>query len=171
VLTCDGSRITTRLAELMRIGSGQEMHWRQDDLSGILDHQLQTPLMCDLRPDPGQLVRLREISSFAGAPPLNTFTDLLNHPSPPLWLVKLAKNFAKNLDGQTEHALPEEIASTMYLAAIALALVRLGERITALNDAGLIEGFKWVARQRWMPEGILALIREAIVQLTVKSSV
>src|SRR6202034_1517756 len=83
---------------LMGYGNGDPVGWSAVDLPDILAHQLRTPLLCDLKADPGQLLELLQLSKTNGGAPLNTFEDLLAHPKPPLWLLCLAKDFGKESD-------------------------------------------------------------------------
>lgn len=53
-----------------------------------------------------------------------SFGDLLSHPNPPEELLKATKDFAKTCRLGPHKTLPPEIASALYYASIAAALVR-----------------------------------------------
>ena len=72
------------------------------------------------------------------------------HPSPPLELLQLAKEFAKSQRYAEEAVFPVEIASVLYYTAIVLARLRLGQRITEMDDARLRQGVQWCLQQPWI---------------------
>ncbi len=122
---------------------------------------MQAPVLLDLGGfDPGTAVRLKTLSEAQGLI-LKSFSDLFHHPSPPLELLRLTKDFAKaNLD-HSESGLPSEIVSVLYYTSIAVALVRLDTRISQLKDADLRRGLLWARDQAWVDEKTKALLIEA----------
>ena len=46
--------------------------------------------------------------------------------------------------------MPRDIATMLYFACAAAALVRCGERITRLDDTKLREGLEWAIAQSWL---------------------
>src|SRR5208283_5425908 len=87
------------LAALMEAGKERARLWRPDELTAIFRHQMSAPVLVDLGGfDPTTAARLKTLSDAQGLL-LKSFSDLFHHPSPPLELLRLAKDFAKaNLD-------------------------------------------------------------------------
>jgi len=150
------------LARMMDLDTGTKHDWQPDELGSILRHQLDSPLGLDLgnfAPESkGTLDALRPSASI----PLNTFGDLLRHPHPPLEVLKLTKEFAKANRNNPQSTLPPEIATVVYFAAIVVALMRCGQRITALDDQALRQGVEWIVAQPWIDELSRSLFREAL---------
>ena len=150
-----------RLAELFGMPSGPNNVWRTDELAAILQHQLAAPLEVDL----GGKSNRADAGSSADSG-LKTFADLLKHPHPPIELLSLTKQFAKRSRKHADSPLPPEIATILYLASIAAAIVRCRHRLTALDDASLRTKMAWAAEQVWVDDWLRSLIRIAIVTLS-----
>lgn len=156
---------SSRLATLLEIGLGRFVGWNENDWAEILRHQLASPLLSELKPDAG---RIRFLGIDAGSLcgfQLKTFADLLKHPKPPLPLLRLAKDFAKSADGRSGGPLPPEVAQALYVALIAIAIVRHGERITTMNDATLCRNLNWAIGSEWMDGSIRQIATEALATL------
>jgi hypothetical protein len=97
---------------------------------------------------------------------LKSFSELFRHPNPPLELLALTKDFAKANMNQAESSLPTEVATALYYASIASALVRLGVRISTLKDPDLHRGFSWTKEQAWIDDGTRVLLAEALAALS-----
>jgi hypothetical protein len=151
------------LASLFEIYDANAIHWSEADLKEMFQHQLRTPLLEDLRPAPNMVQYLDSTVLAAGCQPLNTFGDLLRHSNPPIELLRLVKEFAKNSDG--DDALPSPVASAMYALIIATAMVRLDVRITTMNDAELRQGLHWVIAQAWIEQPMRQMAVEAFDKL------
>ena len=82
--------------------------------------------------------------------PLLTLGQLLGHAQPPVELLALVKRFAKLCRSDPDNPLPGELVMLMYYAAIAIAQVRTGQRISELPTAELRRGLRWIAGQAWM---------------------
>ena len=148
------------LARMMELKSDEGTLWEADDLEGILEHQLAASLEADLADlRPGLRGRLEELGA-AGGPPIATFKDLLEHPRPPLELLELTKRFAKRCRSNPEGPLPDDIATVLYLAAIAAAMTRCGTRITKLGDEGVRHGLEWAVRQPWLDASTRELLEQ-----------
>ena len=94
----------------------------------------------------------------------------MHHPSPPVELLKLTKDFAKlNLD-HSQSTLPTEIAGALYYTSIAAALVRLDMRISQLTDADLRRGLLWARQQAWIDEATKGLLDQALDKLAQDGS-
>jgi len=158
-----------RLADLMAATDGRAHNWQPSDLSDMLRHQLGSPLLYDagrVRPPDG--------GTDPGAPAgigvgvgVDNLAQLLSHPRPPIDLLLLAKEFAKSSDGRPSAPLPAEIATVLYYAAIAAALARLGQRITALGDDALRRGLRWAAERPWLVHPLPAVLQDGLAALAV----
>jgi hypothetical protein len=123
--------------------------WSVTDLAAIWRHQLAAPLLLDLgsiNDDANTAVSTHTRS----APRLESFADLLGHPSPPIELLQLVKQFAKSQRHAGTALFPAEIASLLYYLAIVLAALRLRRRITRMDHSHLRQGVEWCLRQPWI---------------------
>jgi len=138
--------------------------WAVGELRDLFRHQLDAPLAFDfaqLDAARGQL--LRELTRGAVPPPLHSFRDLLHHPRPPVELLYFLKEFSKAARTNPDAPLPAEIATALYYAGIAAALLRAGGvRITTMDDPDLATGFRWALEQPWADEQTRALFRDAL---------
>jgi hypothetical protein len=153
------------LAALLASGEERARLWRPDELAAIFRHQITAPMLVDLGGfDPRTATRLKLVSDAQGLL-LKSFSDLLQHPAPPVELLELVKDFAKaNLD-HPESGLPAEIASALYYISIAAALVRLDARISKLSDASLQRGLSWTREQAWLDDPARVLLAQALEKI------
>ncbi len=86
--------------------------------------------------------------------------DVLRHPHPPVELLVLAKEFAKDHRIDPDSPLPRKAVTVLYYACIAAALVRCGRRITSYDDDPLRKGFRWAHDQDWVSD----VLREALAE-------
>src|SRR4051812_49312419 len=111
------------LATLLDVGGRDPNFWMPEELKDVLRHQLQAPLLFDLKTVD------REVRAAADGPaslpgwkrptperapevaPPASFGDLLQHPRPPLELLRLTKEFAKASDSRSDNPLPPEVAT------------------------------------------------------------
>jgi hypothetical protein len=150
------------LAALMATGEERARLWRADELASIFRHQISSPMLVDLGSfDPRTAGQLKLVSEAQGLL-LKSFSDLFQHPAPPVELLELVKDFAKaNLD-HPESGLPAEIASALYYMSIAAALARRDARISKLPDADLRRGLAWTREQAWLDEATKELLDRAL---------
>ena len=134
--------------------------WSQEDLRAMLAHQLATPLVYDLSADRDSHELLGRLHESADRDRLPCFADLLADRAVPVELLTLVKRFAKAQLKSQDDALPREIASVLYYAAIAAGL-RTGVRVTHLDDAQLRAGLKWVVQQPWVDPTLQSLCSQA----------
>lgn len=154
-----------RLAGLMDLRLDAARPWVAAELGDILHHQLHAAVAVDLAAlDPTLAPKLRELAVARGLV-LSSFGDLLRHPQPPLELLGLVKEFAKANRHHPRSPLPAEVATVLYYAAIAAALVACGTRITRLSDARLCEGWHWVQAQPWIDPDTAGLCARAAAAL------
>ena len=150
------------LADMIGVGCGRPIAWREEDLADIFSHQLRTPLVCDLPLSVRDLLDAGLIDERGSTGSAMTYRALLLDGSPPLALLRAVKDFAKAADAKSEASMPAEIATAFYYLSIAVALCRHRARITSLSDAELNEGLAWVAQQAWVNPSLQELCHEAL---------
>jgi hypothetical protein len=145
-----------RLACLLDLTEIVTQPWRTQELSAILKHQLSAPIESDLAQE--------EASNGGIAQRVNvlTFGDLFHHPAPPIELLRSVKDFAKSNRNHPASAIPNEIATLLYFASIAVAWKRCGQRITSLSEREIREGIAWTLAQDWVDSRTKSLLREAV---------
>ncbi|HEV2319156.1 MAG TPA: hypothetical protein VGV18_05365 [Verrucomicrobiae bacterium] len=155
-----------QLSALMASGDERGPLWRPDELAAMFRHQMSAPVLMDLGSfDPRTASQLKALTAAQGLL-LSSFAELFNHANPPVQLLQLVKDFAKtNLD-HPESGLPREIATALYYASIATALVRLDKRISKLSDADLQRGLRLTREQPWLDERTKSLLSEALKKIS-----
>ncbi len=144
------------LGNLMDETTSARTSWRDSDYGAILVHQLNAALVSDLTqllPD----VRNSQL-------PDRSFRELLLSPDPSLEALRLVKDFAKQLSRRAQLAYPEDVATVLYYASIAVAELRTRTVITELPRRDVLNGYRWAADRPWMPADIKGLFDEAVRQ-------
>jgi hypothetical protein len=77
-------------------------------------------------------------------------------------LLRRAKLFAKACKLDADGPLPEEVATVLYFALIAAALIRCNERISRLDDVALVAAMRWVLGKEWVEDSVHALMRDTL---------
>ena len=156
---------TRSLAGLMKLSGDEPATWAADELAAVLRHQLAAPLEYDLRTlAPGGEKTITEMSAkVSSGPRPRNFGDLIRNPSPPLDLLRLMKDFSRA--GRDSGSLPPEVATVLYYAAIVVALLRHGARITELGDVALRKGVEWSIAQGWTGDELRAVFTESLGKL------
>jgi hypothetical protein len=151
------------LSALIHVENTDRLFWTDAELADVFRHQMTAPLKFDLKFLAG--VDEQNVAAMAeqAIPPAVTFADLLGHAAPPLELLRLVKEFAKVAALNPSHAIPKPVATMLYYAAIAAALVRLGQRLTDLKDDDLRAGLQWGAQQRWADDATRQLVADALL--------
>lgn len=140
--------------------------WEEGELKAVWRHQLSAPVSFDLgNTDPVLAPKLKTLCSSEGLL-LKSFLDLLNHPRPPLELLKMAKDFAKLNRRHPRSPLPREVATALYYACIAAALAKCGTRITRMSNETLEQGLRWILSRDWIDDDTRAVARSAIGALS-----
>ena len=158
-----------QLATLFDVSpDGDERLWLDEELGAILRHQLSAPMQVDLiNLERGLALKVRNLIESLGLT-LKSFGDLLAHPNPPVELLKVTKDFAKACRLSKHGSMPREVASVLYFASIAAALVRCRRCITGLSNEVLSDGFRWTLTRPWLDELTRALTEEALHLLNTK---
>lgn len=154
-----------RLANVFGLAEGTETCWSNDELRALLAQQLSAPLDFEVgTADPNLTTGLASLSQ-AGVPIPKTLGELLGHSRPPLKLLELAKGYAKAAQKNPVCGVPREVATVLYYASIAAALVRCGQSITTLNDKELRQGLAWAVRLSWIDARFKGLLTDALGHL------
>jgi len=146
------------LAGLLQVGDLGS--WTAAELGPILEHQLDTPLDVDLEAAAAAAGASLEFDTEPPQPGRRTFRQLLRLPHPPWPLLQLVKQFAKGCRSQPEGPLPHEVATVLYLAAIAAARRSGGRRISSLDDAAWRSAVDWALAQSWLNADLRQLLQE-----------
>jgi hypothetical protein len=129
--------------------------WLPGELAQIWRHQLGAPLEVELGESWDQ-----RCGNNVQPPAPRTVGDLLSHPAPPRTLLLLVQRLAA--DRRAQDAFPAEIATALYFATAAVALTRLGERVTELDDAALRRGFHWATCVSWLDPSTRSVLETAL---------
>ena len=124
--------------------------WNATELGPILEHQLDAPLDVDLGAMVQEAGNHPDFGNERGRAEIRTFRQLLLHPQPPVELLNLVKQFAKGCRSQPDGPLPHEVATVLYLAAIAAARRNCHQRISTLDDAAWQRAVDWALAQSWL---------------------
>ncbi len=144
----------------MDFGVEEETHCVRGELGAILRHQLATPLYIGLAYlDPSEARRIEKQAS-TGDLLLTSLHDLLYSEAPPLTLLMAAKSYAKRSRLGCGAMLPKEVASVLYFASIAVALVRCQEPISSLSTERVLMGLGWSLGQTWLDAELRVLLKE-----------
>lgn len=150
-----------RLARLLHCSGSSTGAWSDTEWRDILSHQLAGPLLFDweqLSPTDREVLR---DCTIAGACPAS-FGQILTHAAPPVGLLVLIKDYAKGCDQDADGALPSEVASALYYAAIFAARFRRGVRISSLDDAALVRAARWGTQAEWIVPELKELFRSGL---------
>ena len=138
-----------KLARILDRANAVEPCWLPEDLPDLLRHQWAAPIEFDLSSVRDE--NRDKALSAAVESDIRTFSDLLRHPSPPLDVLKLAKEFFKERAGRSSERHPEQqIAYVFYLLVILTASARLGTAISSLTGRDLARAVAWSLRQSWL---------------------
>jgi hypothetical protein len=146
-------------------GRGGASTLGKNALARIFRVHLATSLLMALKPRGTQLSSIGLLASSFQGRPLETFNDLLTHPSPPIPLLRMAKEFAKRADKTTVDPLPSEIALSLYFLVLAAALLRHQSSISTLTPCELHQGFAWTHDRPWLDQANKHLIATAAENL------
>jgi hypothetical protein len=153
------------LADLMDLAEGQTRVWFADELAAVFRHQMSAPVQFDLaRLGPSHAGQLRLLCEGEGLL-LKSFSDLFGHPHPPIELLRLTQEFAKLNRQAATAALPVAVATVLYYASIAAALVRCRTKTTRMGDSDLRHGLERILALPWVTDPIRSLCEQAASML------
>ena len=157
------------LARILALDEEAGDLWAPEELRAIWQHQMSAPVDIDLgglnTSGAGALQNSPAMQSFKG----KSFSELFAALEPPLELLKLTKEFAKQTLKDSEETQLKEVASALYYASYAAGLVRLNMRIGSLENDELLPGFTWGLNRSWLDEGTKQLFAEAKAHLAGRS--
>lgn len=149
------------MAELLTVGGGADPLWRPEELAVVLQHQLSAPVDFEPHASGSHEAHQGHTRTKPGIA-VSSFEELFHHPSPPVELLLLTKEFAKASRVQLESLLPQEVATVLYYASIVVARTRLGKRISGLDDKATRKGIEWVIAQPWVDARTRGLFEEGL---------
>lgn len=156
---------SNQLSKLLGLNPAQEDAWTDSDLSWSLKQFLDSPTPADPESPatPGRKPAPAVNAKRPDAP--KTVRDVLLAASPDLETLKVLKVFAKSAAKRQGRTLPTDVATCIYHAAIAAAMVRLGERLTRLDDEAIVRSWRWALAQKWIDGGLRDLFTEGVAKL------
>ncbi len=139
--------------------------WAEHELASVFAHQLSIRLN-DLFADTPTVPATNFLDNARQlTPPIITLGELLLHPHPPLELLRAVKGLARSSTSGHTSTIAAEVASVVYFAAIAAALVHCGQRITRSDNKTLLEGFRVALERPWLTEPVAQSFQTAVEQL------
>lgn len=149
------------LTQLIAFDGDGRAIWPVEHLRTVLQQQLSSHWQQANRTNG----RLRSVLMQSAQCAVGSFHDLLQHPHPPLELLRETKDMAKEWHLDPGSPLPPEICLVLYYGSIVAALVRHNERITRLSDDDLRGGASWVIRQPWVDSATRGLFLKGLMHL------
>lgn len=142
-----------------------EEDWTSVDLAELWQQQLALPL--ELEPAGLSQSELAESveSLLQQRLLIRSLRDILTMPHPPMVLLRGLKDWAKSSLANKHRPLPEPTLQAIYWLSVTLSLIRLGVRLTSLEDPQLRDGVSWLASQSWLDAESLACAREELLAL------
>jgi len=149
------------LARILAQDQPEAALWSPEEMRSMWLHQLKAPIEADLAS-----VGSSGSSPIGGTPETlafkdKSFKDLLLDQKPPLALLRLTKDFAKQTIKDTEDPHLKEIAAALYYCSYAASMVRCGKRLGGMRSHELNGGFEWAVGREWLDQQTRALIAEA----------
>ena len=138
------------------------------EFSRICEEQLCLPIVPQLNDSAtADRVKLQQIARSV-VPPIRTFGDVLDRLDTPVELIIWAKDSAKISSQSLVSYVPAEVASMLYYAYMALALISHNVIISDLNLAELKRGLEWCLNQTWPNAKIIKLLRDGYALVLLK---
>jgi hypothetical protein len=147
-----------RIAGLLDSNPSPRSAWSPDEIGLILRHQLASPVSDGLGLPSPSAPALQEVL-------LRSAGDVLRDPCPPVEVLEHMRRCAKRQRSDAASAVPPEVPTVLYYAAITAAMMRRGTRISDLDDGQLRDGLEWLVAQAWLDETTRALFAEGLAAL------
>ncbi len=150
----------SQLAQFMDLGDHDGL-WSPGELAAIFRHQLASTVEFPFVALSDPSAKSVQEICLAADPQIKTFGDLFEHPQPPLELLRMTKDYAKQCRARGESPIPAEVATMLYVLSILVARTRRGQGISDLNDQSLHRLAAWAAEQSWIAGPIRRLLDAA----------
>jgi hypothetical protein len=151
------------LAKMLQVDVDRDALWPPADLGALFQHLCSLPLAQACESLDGNYTA--PPASFLAGKDVRTVGELLSHPQAPLEALAELKRLARNSARREASDVPSEIATLLYFASNAAALVHHGQRITKSGDEVLRYGFGLVRDRPWLDERMRSLLDAALVKL------
>ena len=154
-----------QLRRLFNIGSDEKKPDKRMECDQQKAEMLCRSLLQILPPDKSQMGMLpstlsqlcRSMGLLAG----ETITELLSNPSTEISSIERIKRHSKEPSGRAESKAEHEVATAIYYAAIAHALIYHNKRITRFPYAKLETSFARLVKEKWIPRDLSKLFKAA----------
>jgi hypothetical protein len=159
----DSDRVS-RLLEIGSEGERSEGDRDADELRAELlrDWLAETLALYDTRTDDVSRKRTR-MSQVIGDLGGQSIGRLVSSAGTDLCILRRIKNHARKLSESATSKVERHVASTVYYAAIAAALLAHDARITTLPYADLGRSLRRLTNEAWIPHSLTGLFRKAVV--------
>jgi hypothetical protein len=154
-----------RLLRILNIGS--DVHHAEDKVSQeqtkaeLLQDRLAERLPVD-PPATEQLPNnLCKMHNMIGVLAGESIGKLLSDANTDIVLIRNIKDYGKKLSKYAKSEVERRVAKTIYYVAIAAGLVFHGLKITDLSYKDLERSFSLLSKEKWLPEGLLDLLKKA----------
>lgn len=153
----------TNFAALFEFAESETASWTDAELASVYRHQMNALLAVDLciMLPPGA-PGIAELCHACGGQ-LQTFADLAVHPRPSMDLLRLLKDFAKAT--RADGTLPKAVSTLLYCLAQSLAIIRLGQSTTRLDEQHLSKALHWAVSLVWIDAAARAVLEQALQSL------
>jgi hypothetical protein len=138
-----------QLSLLMGLDETQSL-WSESDNSAMMRHLLDSPI-----PD-----------HSTSSEPRQTFGHILFSHHPDIEHLRRIKEFAKSCRANPQNGLPENLATVLYYAAIAVSRLRCKHPISQLSTMELRDGIEWSLARNWLPDSLTHLFHAIDRDLT-----
>jgi len=91
----------------------------------------------------------------------HSILDLILAPSADIAILKCLKDYGKAFVRRAPGEAENTVATMLYYAAIAAALVRHERKITSLSYESMVQSFAELGEKPWLPQELKALLRAA----------
>jgi hypothetical protein len=137
---------------------------KADLLSDRLNDML--PLYYSAEQEPSRKLRRlgQTIAALAGEP----IGKLLQDPKTDIAIIRMMKDYGRKLSTSAKSEAEHHTANTIYYAAIAHALDRHDLKITKFSYQNLLDSFRQLSKENWIPKNLRDLFVEALKCCEVK---
>lgn len=139
--------------------------WGPGEMAAMWLHQLGAEIETDLGSINGARLDKEMMKEFGN----QSFRQLLQHSTPPVELLRLTKEFAKQTLKDSDEKQLKQLASALYYSAYAVGMMRCNTRIGSTKNPDLESGFRWAIAQPWLDDKTRILLQEGLVCLAAQA--